>query len=240
MKEKQKEENKFKQIWGNKRQRAMIQLAGYLLFFILIGVLIDFDSPHESYLESEEKTKETISFAKYDNYEFYYNITYLGLADEPVKYMNIDGYRYSNKRFFSVRDTLEKYYMDDSAFYQVTSDFVEISSPFAFLFDRLSPNLLDTYIQKAKMNSKTEYADQVIKKEYILSIQDFALLYAGDRVNVEGNIVIATYEKDKMIYKIELNLANYNKMKYELNYKNIGKVSPFSKEDVLSTFSEAN
>ncbi len=233
MEEKKKVENKFKQVWANRRNRAMIQLAGYILFFILIGAIIDFERANISYLEGTNSSQKTISFSFYDNYEFYYNITYLGIVDEPVKYMNIDGYRYKQKQVFQVRDTLEKYYFEDHKLYQIKNTLVEIPTPFSLSLERLSPSMLYTYIKKAKQNSKTEYADKLIKKEYILSVHDFARLYQNEEIDIKGNIYIITYEKDKMINKVELDLTAYNKMKYELNYKNIGKVKSFYKEDFL-------
>lgn len=234
MEKKQKEESKFRQVWGNKRSRAMIQLSAYILFFILVGTFIDFNHANSSYLEEETQSMNNLSFSHYDNYEFYYNVTYLGLADEPVKYFNIDGYRYKEKQFLTVRDTLEKYYIENNKLYKVEDTLTEITTPFFLPFGNISPSFLHTYITHAKLNSKTEYADKTIKKDYILSVREFAKLYQSDVVELEGNISIITYEKDKTIYKVELDLTSYNKMKYELNYKNVGKVDFFSSQDILS------
>lgn len=225
-----REENKFKEIWSNRRYKAMIQLALYCLFFILIGVFINFD--HEDTSDNSVNDRP-ISFSSYDNYAFYYNITYLGNLDEPLQYINIEGYRDREKQFFELRDTLEKYYMEKGKLYIVKDDLEEVTTPFFLPFDRLSPSFLTTYMEKGRFDSKTEYADGTVKKVYFIPVFEFAKLYQDDFTQKEGFVSMTTYEKNKIVNKVELDLTIYNQMKLELNYKEIGKVSPFYKEDII-------
>lgn len=227
----QEEISNFKKVWQNKRYKAMIKLVGYFLFFILVGVMIDFNREDSSYVDKVEQKK--LSLKTYNNYNFYYNITYLGLVDEPVNYISIDGNRYKENQFFTIRNTDERYFLENHKLYQIKEQLEEITSPFFFPLDKFSPSSLSIYIEKSKMESKTEYADQTVKKEYTLPVKSFAKMYQDETVEIEGNVQIITYEKDKMIHKIELDLTAYNKMKFEFNYKEIGKVKPFYKEDFL-------
>lgn len=231
MQEEKKEISNFKRVWQNKRYKAMIKLAGYILFFILIGVVIDFNGADSSY--TDKVTPKKVSFKSYNNYNFYYNITYLGLVDEPVNYISIDGSRYGQNQIFTIRNTDEKYFLESHKLYQIKEQLEEITSPFFLSFDKLSPSRLSAYIEKGKLESKTEYADQTVKKEYSLSVEDFAKMYQDEKVEIEGIVRIITYEQDNVVHKIELDLTAYNKMKFEFNYKEIGKVKPFYKEDFL-------
>lgn len=223
---------KGKELWSNRRYRALLIMGIYLLFFILLFNLISFGGNTESKQETVSPSKE-ISLVNMDRYDFYMNIVYLGAADEPIKSFNIDGTRFKNKQHFTIRETEQTFYKEVNNYFTVTDQILPVETPLLVNFDGVEPSMIDTYLKKSTFISKTEYANKTVKEMYSMPIHDFALLYMGDIVVIPGNVILSTYKSKNQTERIELDLSMYNKIKIEISYKNINDVTSFDKKSLI-------
>lgn len=224
---------KIKEFFSNKRYRALTILALYILFFIFIFSIMNFDDAKKFY-ENEEKTYNSNPLFRLEKYEFHYDIEFLNELDYPINKYSIDGKTYGSNTLFYINETMQTYFIEDNTYYLFTNGMFQKQNEEIFDINKLSAINIYLYLKEAKRESVTTYENGDKKENYSMNVNEFSKLYMGEITDKQGDIYIETYYKKNNINKIIMYLGNYNNTKINIEYNNINKVNYFTKEDTLS------
>lgn len=224
--------NKIKQLYDNRKYRALVILGFYVIFFLVIIVMINLSKTAVNNSNYEEFTT-TEKFKIMNNYEYTYKIE--KNLNEEIIYYNIVGKRNINKEIFTVENDINTYYIEDGKIYIFqNSNKEEIDNPLSINLLALRPNNLSDFLKNSTLKSTTnDYQNNTIKNTYLLPIKDFMKLYFNDETFDEENFIsIITTEENNQIIKVEMDFTNINMNeehiidvnKLEFNYQNIGSV----------------
>ena len=222
---------KYKKIFDTKRKKAVLKLALWILFFVIVLNMVG-RPPKNYYKNSENSNKEVKlsassidNFKNMSNYEYTYNIEFK--KNDTVQTFNIDGTYYNNKYYFNMDN--KSYYISDEVIYLVNNDEKKIIDVKSILNNGIF-NVVDlrifrkdnlyTFIDSSTEESNTSYKDGTEVKKY-------------SYVTSEGKKMdITTSSSGKLINSIVLDLTNYIDIKYDsvkatLNLKNINNISSY-------------
>ena len=231
---------KIKELYSNRRYRALMNLGLYAIFFIVVFAILMGGSATNNSLKDADKELTTLDrFKVANNYEYYYDIE--RTIDAGVIYYNVEGKRYLNKEVFNIKDDINGYYVEDDIVY-VTRDSIKeklLQGPLSVDLTKIKPLNIVNLIMQAQLESTTNnYKEGTVKNSYLLPVKDFIRLYFSEIIEDKDNLFISinTYEADGNIIKVEMDLTNADKYeefiidfhKLELNYKSINHVEDFT------------
>lgn len=221
---------KFKELMKNKRYKAMFKLGLFILFFIIVFILIELNS-NDEYLDDINSSNQQGLF-DIDNYSFNYLVQTENMNNVISTNLTLDGYRNENKYVFEVLEHNKKYYYEETLFTYDDTILPYTGNKFIDV-ELYSPENIEKYIKKGKLDSTTTYSDGTIKKEYKIEVVTFASLIGENIITLEGDVVITIYQKENKLQSVELDLIKYNKSNIIIEYSNLNNIVKFDKESLL-------
>lgn len=211
----------IKEFIKDKRNRAIVTLGIYIIFFLLVGIMC-----HNG-LKSSDNKVETVTktpfevYSSMSNYEYKYTYT----MDDSIT--NIVGKVYRDNIYMTLNN-INYYY--NGKIYEIKGDkFVETTLGSLYLITNKD---IANYINKGTKVSKSDnFEDGITATKYSIPIKEFdSSLISTD------NIYITLYENSSGIYKVDIDLINYfsalgktkTKALIEIQYSNIEGVSNFT------------
>ena len=208
--------NKFRELWKDKRYRSLMILLMYLIFFIIIFSILNFDSGkvHSNY-------EQTIEFKDYNIYDFSIEL------DINTFVYSLNGKRYQDKYEFIFDN--QNFDMNYDEIRQSNLD-INIVNVFEFTPYFIN-NMLDNSVL---ISEKKMVATNEIVKEYSLDLSKYLQIldYNLDIYNPDDIILITMTELDNQVTNIKLDLTNfyknleeaYQEYKITINYSNLNNI----------------
>lgn len=216
--EEKKEKLTFKEVWKNKRYRALIILGFYLFFFLF---LITGIRNHEPNKPSTPLDSPQSSFEMLNNYE----ATYVFTIEDAKFHLNV--IRYREKEVLETEETGEKYYIEEDHFYQVVEEKLQVKSDklWNLPYLKLRPDELSKLLKYSTFQHQTDYQNNRNKKTYQISVKGFLSWLDGSFSTNEEMVTIVTEEVNGMMMGIEIDLTHYNGEKIAITYQNHNQIS---------------
>lgn len=210
----------IKEFLSDKKNKAIVKLIIYLIFFIFVIIYIRVMNYRANNYTKKIDPDEIIELPKTitnkvsllkdaKNYKFRYEVN---VIDDNVNtnYI-IDGKRYNDKYYFSITDneiSTNYYYESNSNKLYLIKDEIkeEINSNNIIDLSLYRINNIYNYLYNAIYNYKQENADGNVLINSSLPISKFYELNKIDRIVAE-NIIIETTENDDTV-KVALNTSN--------------------------------
>lgn len=210
----------IKEFLSDKKNKAIVKLIIYLIFFIFVIIYIRVMNYRANNYTKKIDPDEIIELPKTitnkvsllkdaKNYKFRYEVN---VIDDNVNtnYI-IDGKRYNDKYYFSITDneiSTNYYYESNSNKLYLIKDELkeEINSNNIIDLSLYRINNIYNYLYNAIYNYKQENADGNVLINSSLPISKFYELNKIDRIVAE-NIIIETTENDDTV-KVALNTSN--------------------------------
>ncbi len=210
----------IKEFLSDKKNKAIVKLIIYLIFFIFVIIYIRVMNYRANNYTKKIDPDEIIELPKTitnkvsllkdaKNYKFRYEVN---VIDDNVNtnYI-IDGKRYNDKYYFSITDneiSTNYYYESNSNKLYLIKDELkeEINSNNIIDLSLYRINNIYNYLYNAIYNYKQENADGNVLINSSLPISKFYELNKIDRIVAE-NIIIETTENDDTV-KVALNISN--------------------------------
>lgn len=209
----------------DKRNRAIMILGLYILFFIFIGILChnSLKVNNSNITTPEVVTKTPLEiYGSMSNYEYTYNYN----VNDNIT--TIVGKVYRDTIYMTLNNN--NYYINDNNIYQIKSDkFVETTLGSLYLITNKD---ISTYISKGTLAGKSDnFEEGTTSTKYSVPIKDF-----DSTINSSDLIYITLTEKNSVIYKVDIDLINYfkaigktkTKALIEIEYSNIEGVANFT------------
>lgn len=205
--------DEVKEFISNPRNRALVKLGFFLLFFIFVAVMCRvYSSPSRTIVKEETKTP-LVKFSEMRNYEF--DILY----KENSTTTNIHGKTFRTDSYLTIEDV--NYYVNNNA-YEIQDDkFILTSLDDKYL---IKTNQIEQYVNSGTLISKSEdYKNNILITKYSIPV-----------INLENQSIkelyITLYEKEKTIYKVDLEYIDNmdSSSLLSITYYNIGGVSNFT------------
>ncbi len=218
MKEK-KEKLRFREIWKNKRYRAMIILGFYFVFFLfLIGSI---RSSRGNVPPTSDTTTTNISFESLDNYEATYTFT----IDSASHFVYTT--RYQEEEVIEVEETNEEYYIKGDTFYSVKDQKLETTSDqlYGLSFFKLRPDELSKLLKYSTFQHQTEFQDDRIRKVYQITVKGFFSWLDGSFQDADETITITTEEINGLMTIFTIDLSHYQNETITITYQNHNQLS---------------
>lgn len=210
----------IKEFLSDKKNKAIVKLIIYLIFFIFVIIYIRVMNYKANNYTKKIDPDEIIELPKTitnkvsllkdaKNYRFRYEINVIN--DNVNTNYIIDGKRYNDKYYFSITDNeinTNYYYESNSNKLYLIKDEIkeEISSNNIIDLSLYKINNIYNYLYNATYNYKQENADGNVLINSSLPISKFYELNKIDRIVAE-NIIIETTENDDTV-KVALNTSN--------------------------------
>lgn len=205
--------NKFKQLWKDKRYRSLMILLMYLIFFIIIFSILNFDSS-----KVQSNYERIIKFKDYNIYDFSVELD----INDFVYQLNGKHYQdkyefiFDNQNFDMTYDEIKQSNLD-----------INIVNTFEFTPYFIN-NILDNSVL---ISEKKVVATNEIVKEYSLDLSKYLQMldYNLDSYNPNDAILIMVTEFSNQVTSITLDLTNfyknleeaYQEYKITINYSNL-------------------
>lgn len=210
----------IKEFLSDKKNKAIVKLIIYLIFFIFVIIYIRVMNYRANNYTKKIDPDEIIELPKTitnkvsllkdaKNYKFRYEINVIN--DNVNTNYIIDGKRYNDKYYFSITDNeinTNYYYESNSNKLYLIKDEIkeEINSNNIIDLSLYRINNIYNYLYNATYNYKQENADGNVLINSSLPISKFYELNKIDRIVAE-NIIIETTENDDTV-KVALNTSN--------------------------------
>lgn len=210
----------IKEFLSDKKNKAIVKLIIYLIFFIFVIIYIRVMNYKANNYTKKIDPDEIIELPKTitnkvsllkdaKNYKFRYEVNVIN--DNVNTNYIIDGKRYNDKYYFSITDNeinTNYYYESNSNKLYLIKDEIkeEISSNNIMDLSLYKINNIYNYLYNATYNYKQENADGNVLINSSLPISKFYELNKIDRIVAE-NIIIETTENDDTV-KVALNTSN--------------------------------
>lgn len=210
----------IKEFLSDKKNKAIVKLIIYLIFFIFVIIYIRVMNYRANNYTKKIDPDEIIELPKTitnkvsllkdaKNYKFRYEVNVIN--DNINTNYIIDGKRYNDKYYFSITDNeinTNYYYESNSNKLYLIKDEIkeEISSNNIMDLSLYKINNIYNYLYNATYNYKQENADGNVLINSSLPISKFYELNKIDRIVAE-NIIIETTENDDTV-KVALNTSN--------------------------------
>lgn len=210
----------IKEFLSDKKNKAIVKLIIYLIFFIFVIIYIRVMNYKANNYTKKIDPDEIIELPKTitnkvsllkdaKNYKFRYEVNVIN--DNINTNYIIDGKRYNDKYYFSITDNeinTNYYYESNSNKLYLIKDEIkeEISSNNIIDLSLYKINNIYNYLYNATYNYKQENADGNVLINSSLPISKFYELNKIDRIVAE-NIIIETTENDDTV-KVALNTSN--------------------------------
>lgn len=210
----------IKEFLSDKKNKAIVKLIIYLIFFIFVIIYIRVMNYRANNYTKKIDPDEIIELPKTitnkvsllkdaKNYKFRYEVNVIN--DNVNTNYIIDGKRYNDKYYFSITDneiSTNYYYESNSNKLYLIKDEIkeEINSNNIIDLSLYKINNIYNYLYNATYNYKQENADGNVLINSSLPISKFYELNKIDRIVAE-NIIIETTENDDTV-KVALNTSN--------------------------------
>lgn len=210
----------IKEFLSDKKNKAIVKLIIYLIFFIFVIIYIRVMNYRANNYTKKIDPDEIIELPKTitnkvsllkdaKNYKFRYEVNVIN--DNVNTNYIIDGKRYNDKYYFSITDNeinINYYYESNSNKLYLIKDEIkeEINSNNIIDLSLYKINNIYNYLYNATYNYKQENADGNVLINSSLPISKFYELNKIDRIVAE-NIIIETTENDDTV-KVALNTSN--------------------------------
>ena len=210
----------IKEFLSDKKNKAIVKLIIYLIFFIFVIIYIRVMNYRANNYTKKIDPDEIIELPKTitnkvsllkdaKNYKFRYEINVIN--DNVNTNYIIDGKRYNDKYYFNITDneiSTNYYYESNSNKLYLIKDEIkeEINSNNIIDLSLYKINNIYNYLYNATYNYKQENADGNVLINSSLPISKFYELNKIDRIVAE-NIIIETTENDDTV-KVALNTSN--------------------------------
>lgn len=222
-----------KDIFQNKRKKALLSLGLWIIFFIVVFILVgrpselQYDYQSKSNQNSVETESSLDNFKNMENFEYSYLIE---ITENNINDMyKIEGTYYNNKYYFETNGNT--YYISDNVIYLVDDTLKRLTSVKEIdpksIFNRIDIKILTkdsiySYISASEQNSSTTYKDGNVTKNNIYKSYNNRLI--NITINEYGNI----------IRSIELDFSKYFDITYQMfkvsaTYKNINNIASYNK-----------
>lgn len=228
--EEKKEEQKNKKInfkdikefLSDKRNKAIVKLIIYFIFFAIIIIyirIINFKSnsyPVTDNIKEEEQLPKTITdkvsiLKDINNYAFEYDISVID-NNEEYNYI-IEGKRYNDKYYFVINqnDIIKEFYYDNDKLYLITDE-IKIEESIDNIIDLsiYKPNNIYNYLYNATYNYKQENANGDILINSSLLLTKFNELNEINEVSEELLVIETIENNNDNNLKISINTSNIN------------------------------
>lgn len=209
-----------KEFLSDKKNKAIVKLIIYLIFFIFVIIYIRVMNYRANNYTKKIDPDEIIELPKTitnkisllkdaKNYKFRYEVNVIN-DNININYI-IDGKRYNDKYYFSITDneiSTNYYYESNSNKLYLIKDEIkeEISSNNIMDLSLYKINNIYNYLYNATYNYKQENADGNILINSSLPISKFYELNQIDKI-ATTNIIMETTENDDTV-KVALNTSN--------------------------------
>ncbi|MDD4035995.1 MAG: hypothetical protein PHS45_01555 [Bacilli bacterium] len=251
---KQRSDNKdklsFKEIYQNKRYKAMIQLGFYVIFFIFLFILIGSNQSAVDNRNYEGNGNKNINIKDNFTYDYTFEITREGINDIINYIGSINDNENLGKK--SINNKTDEFYLKDNITYilGVIDEKWYVQEENYNIYEEIDTTFINyndilKMIEKGELvSTETLHKDKTTSKTYEISLIDAINLYESiNKIEskeidekLEETVVIKLYEKDSTTVKVELDatqlLKYYDPLieKYfiTLNYSNIGTVPDFN------------
>lgn len=181
----------LKNLWNNPRSHALIVLCLYILFFVIIFSLVDFNGTN--------KTPDNVLSIN-DNFYTLKEYNYKISIKKNEELIGLSGTKGSNEQFK----------IGDDIYTIIDNEIFDIKSNKYNLYDiewvSLSPSSLKLFESKGILNATTKYKNGIVKEEYELECSKFNLKYTG-------TCEMGLSKSETNVEKIELKF-NINEDKY--------------------------
>lgn len=210
----------IKEFLSDKKNKAIVKLIIYLIFFIFVIIYIRVMNYRANNYTKKIDPDEIIELPKTitnkvsllkdaKNYKFRYEVNVIN--DNINTNYIIDGKRYNDKYYFSITDneiSTNYYYESNSNKLYLIKDEIkeEINSNNIIDLSLYRINNIYNYLYNATYNYKQENADGNVLINSSLPISKFYELNKIDKIVAE-NIIIETTENDDTV-KVALNTSN--------------------------------
>lgn len=210
----------IKEFLSDKKNKAIVKLIIYLIFFIFVIIYIRVMNYRANNYTKKIDPDEIIELPKTitnkvsllkdaKNYKFRYEINVIN--DNVNTNYIIDGKRYNDKYYFSITDNeiSTNYYYESNSnkLYLIKDEIKEEINPNNIIdLSLYRINNIYNYLYNATYNYKQENADGNVLINSSLPISKFYELNKIDRIVAE-NIIIETTENDDTV-KVALNTSN--------------------------------
>ena len=216
----------IKEFLSDKKNKAIVKLIIYLIFFIFVIIYIRVMNYRANNYTKKIDPDEIIELPKTitnkvsllkdaKNYKFRYEVNVIN--DNINTNYIIDGKRYNDKYYFSITDneiSTNYYYESNSNKLYLIKDEIkeEINSNNIIDLSLYRINNIYNYLYNATYNYKQENADGNVLINSSLPISKFYELNKIDKIVAE-NIIIETTENDDTV-KVALNIyvSDFNKI----------------------------
>ncbi len=221
--------NFFKDIFKNKRKRAVVSLLFWIAFFVIVFFMIGGSNtvPKEYRSgESRPSVNALDNFKKMSNFEFSYLIT---IEDKVVNNYKIDG-TYYNKNYYFQMNGQDYYFMDNNVYLVndnerklVKFNSIDSTNLFNIInFELLTKDSVSTFIESSEEKNKTTYKDGKVVTNFVYKNYD------------NKQISIVSSEYSNIIDNIEMDFSNYFNQNYKqftinMTYKNINNIANYDK-----------
>jgi hypothetical protein len=242
-KNEESERKSFKEIWQNKRYKALIQLGLYLIFFIFLFSLI---SKSNEPIENETGDKDNNKIKN----NFAYNYTFEIKKEGIEKIINYTGLVNNDENLGKkdIDNKVSEYYLKGDKTYilgVVDGKWREQEEDYN-IYEEMDVTFINydniqRMIEKSELvSTETLHREKMIIKNYEISLIDTINIYNDinnieleNEEEIEGSLLIKLYEKDNLSFKIEMDITDLIKY-YDalieryfviLDYSDIGNVS---------------
>lgn len=202
----------LKELWKNRKTRALIMLSGYCILFTIVILVAQSQTPIE--------TAPKNNYPKMNNYA--YSVTVLK-NKQPI--ITKQGKKYNTKEQFTLNN--QEFYIQDKMIYQIINNQMHVyryQEEIEELLSFLEPNNIEKLIQKGTEIYTKNYHNGITEKNYTLLVDHFIQIWKNETIESVSNVEIeitTTIENENLI-KVELDLTNYfNQSQYEPKYDTI-------------------
>ncbi|MCI9233015.1 MAG: hypothetical protein HFH08_00290 [Bacilli bacterium] len=214
----------------NRKTRALVKLALWGFFFLLIFSIFDVRGTHtptKDTLSSKEEWKTMLNYKS--------EITFT--INEETYILN----SVRNGSYEKLKIGEDVYYLEQDYLYHLegyNKKFIKETSLLGYDLLKLRPDFLNEILLNSKLEYTTNYEDsKLVKKGYSINTAKFVELYHQSIITDDSFVTIEVMEKNNQIVQIELDLKEMQKYsqtiiqvyKIKIIYSDIGKVS---KEEV--------
>lgn len=232
--------NNIKSFLSDKKNKALVKLGLWFIFFILVIVYIKFLEYKKSNYVSNKPVVDELPITITDankvlsnstNYEFSFEYH---ITSDVDNIYTIKGQRYYNKYLINYND-LNYYY--DNELYLLNENGKELIDNNDIIngLQIFDASKVYKYLLNSEYEYKQENADGIITIRSKLPLSKFGDII-GENIVDESFITIESVQKDDTLIGINIDLSNYYKMKdtncllYKVNiiYSNYGNVKNFN------------
>ena len=224
--------NFFKRDKQYSKNKSIILLVGYGIFFIFVFIILaignansNSNKSYKDYIEKDNKIEEKV-VNTVTNYEYSYKIV------DNTNIVEITGTKTKEKETFTYNGI--SYYKQNNNIY-LNDGTNTLVTDNIFNTDLYSYEYMDNFFKGKNTKEKTTYEDGKVKEIYSVNSKEYFDYMKEDKcttvdcTNININVIINKNNKEQ-IEKVNINLTNYYKYNYviELNYTNINNIKEVS------------